>query len=57
LGQVVLSLAAWAIPRVVLGPSTASDFVVLVATQSAAFVITCGRAVWLAVVLEPRGHR
>jgi hypothetical protein len=56
-GQVVLSLAAWAIPRIALGPSTASDFVVLVTTQAAAFTITCGRAFWLAVVLEPRGHR
>jgi hypothetical protein len=52
LGQIVLTLAAWAVPRFTLGPGTASDFVVLVTTQSAAFVITCLRAVWLAYVLE-----
>jgi hypothetical protein len=52
LGQIVLTLAAWAIPRFTLGPGTAADFVVLVTTQSAAFVITCLRAVWLAYVLE-----
>jgi hypothetical protein len=54
--QVVLALAAWVIPRIALGPGAASDFVVLVTTQSAAFVITCARAVWLAIVLEPRGR-
>jgi hypothetical protein len=51
-GQAVLALAAWVIPRLALGPGTAADFVVLVATQSVAFVITCLRAVWLAWVLE-----
>jgi hypothetical protein len=54
LGQAVLSIAAWAVPRIALGPGPAADFVVLVSTQSAAFLITCGRAVWLAYVLEPR---
>jgi hypothetical protein len=53
LGQAVLAIAAWAVPRIALGPGPAADFVVLVSTQSAAFVITCGRAVWLAYVLEP----
>jgi hypothetical protein len=51
-GQITLTLAAWAIPRFTLGPGTAADFVVLVTTQAAAFVITCLRAVWLAYVLE-----
>lgn len=51
-GQAVLVLSAWAIPRLALGPGSAADFVVLVATQSVALVITCVRAVWLAWVLE-----
>jgi hypothetical protein len=55
LGQAVLALAAWALPRFALGPGTAADFVVLVTTQSAALVITCLRAFWLAYVLEERG--
>lgn len=53
-GQAVLALAAWAIPRLTLGPGTASDFVVVVTTQSAAFLMTCLRAAWLAYVLERR---
>lgn len=57
LGQAALSIAAWAGPRIALGPGPATDFVVLVSTQSAAFAITCGRAVWLAYVLEPRRTR
>jgi hypothetical protein len=56
-GQAVLALAAWAIPRLALGPGTAADFVVLVVTQSAAFVITCLRAVWLAWMLEAMSAR
>lgn len=57
LGHAVVSIAAWAVPRIVLGPGPAADFVVLVSTQSAAFVTTCARAVWLAYVLEPRRKR
>jgi hypothetical protein len=56
-GQAVLVLSAWAIPRLALGPGTAADFVVLVATQSVAFVITCMRAVWLAWLLEAMSAR
>jgi hypothetical protein len=53
-GQLVLAIAAWALPRLMLGPGPAADFVVLLTTQSVAFVITCLRAIWLAYVLEPR---
>jgi hypothetical protein len=52
LAQTVLGLTAWGIPRIALGPGPAADLVMLVVTQCAAFVITCGRAVWLAWVLD-----
>jgi hypothetical protein len=50
--QVVLTVTAWGIPRLGLGPGTAADFVVLVATQTVTFMITCLRATWLAWILE-----
>jgi hypothetical protein len=50
--QIVLTVTAWGIPRLGLGPGTAADFVVLVATQTVTFIITCARATWLAWILE-----
>lgn len=50
--QIALTVTAWGLPRLGLGPGTAADFVVLVATQSVMFVVTCLRAAWLAWILE-----